>query len=370
MTEGRWAYTPVLSSAREFSAITNPHGLLRSPWNTNPTPYLTRHDTVLGLYADEYSLPTCDDFSTALAADDWLGTYISALNGKLHGPVHIMIGGHWFSDFEGPLWFGNATGDRSRVLLASKYMWRQGYVRCPEYCSPDAPEAECVCSCPSDIIGDAPMRDAGAAREVLNVTGVLNLAQSWAQDPPTAGRDMSYSDVLKLLCHVGHPGEMFTSAAPQDPLFWPLHGNAERFMTLVRAMAYDGEKALDETWGYQHVRHLMSDTHGVCDWTGVTGMELPTCTAGPRSSNGASSCSGHRADDLLPFTGLWAGQSTKLSNAEFYDFVAPTNTEMPYVYDKVSYWPACPEGKVYYGADYVPPGGATDDLGVVGAMRR
>ena len=125
-----------------------------------------------------------------------------------------------------------------------------------------------------------------------------------------------------------------------------------------------------QTWGYQHVHHLMSDTHGVCDWTNVTGMELPTCTAGPRGTTDDVSCAGHRADDLLPFTGLWAGQTTKLSNSEFYKFVSPTNTQMPYVYDKVSYWPACPEGKIYYGADYVAPGGATDDLGVVGAMRR
>ena len=56
------------------------------------------------------------------------------------------------------------TPNVSFLLLMSKFLWRQGYVRCPEYCSPDAPEAECVCSCPSDIIGDAPMRDAGAAR--------------------------------------------------------------------------------------------------------------------------------------------------------------------------------------------------------------
>ena len=94
------------------------------------------------------------------------------------------------------------------------------------------------------------------------------------------------------------------------------------------------------------------------------------CTVKARYTTDDVSCAGHRADDLLPFTGLWAGQTTKLSNSEFYEFVSPTNTQMPYVYDKVSYWPACPEGKIYYGADYVPPGGATDDLGVVGAMRR
>ena len=29
-----------------------------------------------------------------------------------------------------------------------------------------------------------------------------------------------YDMLMENLCHVGHAGEMFTSAAPYDPLFW------------------------------------------------------------------------------------------------------------------------------------------------------
>ena len=38
--EGRWAYTRVLSGSQAlaFSNLTNPYGLMRSPWNTNKTP--------------------------------------------------------------------------------------------------------------------------------------------------------------------------------------------------------------------------------------------------------------------------------------------------------------------------------------------
>ena len=99
---GRWAYTPVLAHARGFSNITNPYGLLRSPWNTNPTPYLTRNRYTLGLLGDGYAhFPTCANFSTYLYSES-LGQMLFGLNGFLHGPVHIMVGGHW--SFNGSKW--------------------------------------------------------------------------------------------------------------------------------------------------------------------------------------------------------------------------------------------------------------------------
>lgn len=43
---GRWAYTPIKSNARDYSPITNAWGLLRSPWNEDSVPYLTRSNNV------------------------------------------------------------------------------------------------------------------------------------------------------------------------------------------------------------------------------------------------------------------------------------------------------------------------------------
>lgn len=61
VTSGRWAYTPILSDASAFSRFTNPYGLLRSPWNTNPTPYFTRYHYLFG--TDSFYWPTCEHFS-------------------------------------------------------------------------------------------------------------------------------------------------------------------------------------------------------------------------------------------------------------------------------------------------------------------
>merc|ERR1712070_1095179 len=92
-----------------------------------------------------------------------------ALNGALHGPVHIMIGGHW--GFSSPIWSRVTAylGFTDAMLLLSKVLWRQGYVRCPSACSVDSPESECTCSCPAAIL------QGRSAVEVLNITGVLSL---------------------------------------------------------------------------------------------------------------------------------------------------------------------------------------------------
>ena len=175
---------------------------------------------------------------------------------------------------------------------------------------------------------------------MLHTTGIISALFSEAEHMPAMG--MSYDTVLDELCHVGHPGEMFTSAAPQDPLFWPLHGLAERFVQLVRLYAAEGVIAYDETWGYDHV-NVMSDTHRVCDWTNATGLELPTCAPGV--------CPGHREDDVLPFEYVFgAGGQQYYSNAEFYAEISPSNDEMPYVYDKLQTWPGCEGGTMSFGS--------------------
>merc|ERR1719263_1351517 len=222
-----------------------------------------------------------------------------------------MIGGLWgMSPTE---WVAPVAQNEDWFLLAAKFMWRQGLVRCPETCSMDTPVSECLCDCPAAILAGR------NSTQVLKDAGVMGLF----------GGDA----ILSELCHVGLPGELFTSAAPQDPLFWPLHGNAERFLQYVRLVAATGVIELNETWGYDHVSDVASDTGLVCDWSTASGLELPTCAR--------ATCPGHREHDLLPFAGLYAGQSSLLTNGEFYDKIGPGSTLLPYVYNSISYWPGC-----------------------------
>ena len=45
---GRFAFTPAMTDARAFSKIFNSYGVLRAPWNNDPTPFMTRHDHIYG----------------------------------------------------------------------------------------------------------------------------------------------------------------------------------------------------------------------------------------------------------------------------------------------------------------------------------
>lgn len=336
ITQGRWGYTPVMASARGFSNITNPYGLLRSPWNTNPTPFLMRHNKTSGNFANNNDyFPNCSQFADYIRAGEIsFADLSSAINGELHGPVHLMIGGLWGLHAHANVWdelsnWGYESTDS--FLLFAKYMWRQGFIRTPEFCTSDVPHADCMPHCPSEIT------DGVNASAILANTGYSTVTPA-VDNLEHALNDLDVSmklrdkKILEVYCHIGSPGEMFTSAAPQDPTFWPLHGNAERYTQMIRILANKGVITFNNTWGYTHVDSA-SDTNVICDWDGVTGFDMPTCKKGV--------CSGHAEMDLLPFSNLIKGQDGLLSNKQFWDVVSPYNEDLPYAYDGLTTWNGC-----------------------------
>ena len=64
----------------------------------------------------------------------------------------------------------------------------------------------------------------------------------------------------------------------------------------------------------------------------------------PRRLDDAGTCSGHRADDLLPFVGLTPDQDKLYTNEEFYWATGPDSPALTYVYNSVAYWPGCTGG--------------------------
>jgi len=354
---GKWALTPVLkvsSLAAEAQAkypVTNPYGLLRSPWNTAASAYVTRGGTtVAGAEVFSGEVPSCKAYASCYASES-MAVMNECLNGATHGAVHVQIGGLWAKSLAADSLVSPSMS--YELLLITKNLWRQGYVSCPMSCTDDAQSgATCECS-----LNEAALAAAGSAYEVLTTkTGVLHwvdlISDAISFDDATgkyaiagvtdpADLDEAWEDLLRnTLASPGHVGEMYTSASPYDPTFWLLHGTADRLvhwrrLTSAAAVAADLPTGkLDTTWGYAHSSVAASDTNLVCDWASVDlaadASAVPSCATG--------TCGGHLADAVSPFD--VSGDGSSLTNEEMFAFLDPTNEALTYTYDSFA-WAHC-----------------------------
>ncbi|CAM9217833.1 unnamed protein product [Ectocarpus sp. 6 AP-2014] len=354
--KGRWAFLPVMeASADAWHYVHNPYGLLRSPWNTDPTPYVTRHNATNN--KDVQGVVSCDDYQSCFDKDN-LADMNNCLNGGTHGPVHIKVGGEWNDPQEGII---QALGYTNKVPLMSKYLWRKGYLRMPTSCSVESEgtgdASTCRSSCPAELYESKGMKpydvlmDVYALHWIAESAGGIVVWDNNTEHFTVAGHEHDaefmeglWTKVLTSLCDPGHVGELYSSSAPYDPLFWVIHPTAERFMGWKRKLARERPDVhpFSEDWGYTH-GNVVGETGMVCDWSGVRQgtLDMPTCVKGI--------CGGHSAGDLLPFRVKIGGEVRKMTNAEWLDFIYPDNEELPYMYDSFG-WDHCAASGYLIGA--------------------
>jgi hypothetical protein len=85
--------------------VANPYGLLRSPWNWNPSPYVTRYNAVHGIanisgingiIRDFYSGVGCSDFQSFISNQvkgQPLYNFLHFAEDQVHGEIHFTFGG-------------------------------------------------------------------------------------------------------------------------------------------------------------------------------------------------------------------------------------------------------------------------------------
>lgn len=352
---GRWAYLhlPLMKDVIEAdketmkTSFSNSYGLLRSPWNSNPSPFVTRMLHVIDS-TPFTTLPGCAAFESALQLTT-LASFNEAMNGVTHGTVHVSTGGMWNVDSE----VLNSIGwhaHREQFLLMAKQLWRMGYVRCDQdehinvenLTDGDKSHSSSACYCPSAYRSESGHR----SLDILNATGLLHWLSVYAVDmPKKTGADEIYSKyeegsqkwdkLLDALCSVGHVGDMFSSASPADPLFWMVHPALDRLLSWRRLLS-NMTRPFDETWGYAHNHLTASDTAVVCDWDNVaTTLDMPHCSK-------SQICGGHKREAILPFV---IKDQTPFTVGSFYDYMDPKNLDFPYRYDNFD-WKHC-ESKGY-----------------------
>lgn len=316
LTEGRWAFVPATANARNFSEVVNSYGVLRAPWNNDPTPFLTRYCEIYG-YENNMKPSGCKEYNAAVKKTTWM-SMSRQLNSAAHGHIHETIGGawnHYFAEMNEYVTTPAIMTFAHGIQGLSKELWRAGYSVCPEQCAMDTAWVDCQCQCtPTSIKGKE-------SYDILDDAGVLAAVSYYDQQGHTIdqfydangtiyytlpGYDAReskhiYDSLLKVLCSPGHIGDMFQATSTNDITFWVLHPAVDRLWHYKRL---GNQHNYDETWDPYH------------------------------------NCYGHNPTDYLPFKNLFDTDDRFYTNAELYENLRPNTAVLPYVYDHFK-WPHC-----------------------------
>jgi len=318
VTEGRWAYETAMTNARNFSQIVNSYGVLRAPWNNDPTPFMTRHDHVYG-YMNNMKPSGCKEYYIALRKSTWM-SMSKQLNAAAHGHIHETIGGSWnhyYADRIKSTTVGPAVLTFAHEIQAlSKELWRAGYIACPDTCSMDTAWEDCQCEF------DAGSYKGGkTSYEILDEVGILAQVDYYDEEGhkinsyydangtvyytlPGYTEEASkhiYDELLEMLAVPGHIGDMFQATSSNDITFWVLHGTVDRLWHYKRLGPTDN---YDETWDPYHT------------------------------------CYGHNPSNFQPFKNIFDSNDNYYTNAELYENLRPDKPVLQYMYDSFD-WPHC-----------------------------
>lgn len=384
VADGRWAHT-LMPVAPDSSSTHNSYGYIRSYWNNNPDPEISRAlFSTCGVEPVHKAVPTCASHYDILNAND-LATIQVLSPSDGHGPMHVQTGGVWGGCTEAyqtliTKWdevlntevtdeeivaggydttkfrrkWGE-TGARKTMLdtaVMGEYfhiyrsLWRShmcaadalpGYLECPDSCSADTPFEECSCSVPK-------LMDGTTTRDNL-LSCVLNTdneAYFRAVFPDEFLTDLvlftTQSSVLE--------GEMVESASTADPIFWFIHPVIER---LLQAKRLPG---VTDMGGFEFSK-----------WDTVDGSDQEfyeysyySFEEGAMSwYNGSYTCPGHAANDralpaALHLTDIFNTNNADadgdgiITNTEFYLALNPNDPSLnDYVFDNFK-WDHCGSG--------------------------
>jgi len=307
VSRGRFAYVSTMANAKDYSAIYNSYGLLRSPWNSDPTPFMTRSGEIYGI-ENNMKPSGCTEYAKVLTTTSWMDLALQ-LNSAAHGHIHETVGGAWNHKF------GERVGEPNDIVYLfahsmqalSKILWREKYVNCPSDCDLGQSWVMCQCTCNT---GNRPY-------EALSKSGILQSVTYFDKDkveiPSFVDENGStqfevegytknesneiYSSLYSDLCNLGHIGDMFQATSSNDITFWVLHPTMDRLWHHKRMKA-EIHQNFDDTW---------DDT--------------------------ANSCYGHHSYDIQPFKNLFGEENDHYyTNGELYELLHPNNMDLPYVY--------------------------------------
>ena len=226
--DGRWSFIKADANDK-FPDLKYGYGYMRSPWNMNPSPYVSRFtaNMMIGV-----QLPTCASHYAMLEETDFMDFMIDFENDP-HATTHSLIGGTYGCDMMKPLLeAGYINSEDSLLSICSNWVfymkefYRANYLipklSCDAGSNPD--EATCGYVCVDGTSSDLE----------------FNLANKLGINVPTDMSDEGWQAWVDFICTGDgqkiYSGDHLESASPSDPSFWPIHATLER-LTHAKFMA-------------------------------------------------------------------------------------------------------------------------------------
>lgn len=315
ISDGRWVNITVEKNNR-YPDLTANFGYLRAPWNSNPSPYVSRFS------AYTTSLPTCDHFYKWVDFDT-LTDFLNDSPYAPHASVHGAIGSVYGCDVMDQLTeAGLILNEESQILLCQKWgfmlkeLYRTNFINAWTDCTYTSfarDDIHCGITCNEDM------------KYLLSHQLSMIVSSKYTGDMS----DSQLDDWVDFLCD-GEASKIFfgdhvESASPDDPSFWPMHPSLDR--TLHAKYLMGGFK--DTTWPTDAEKDYVCDKAN-CYEDGVRDYY-------------AQCCYGHYENDqLLDFVTGDKNAGFGLTNKEVLLMSDPRsdNYGMSYIYEHFK-WDHC-----------------------------
>lgn len=306
--DGEFAFLRLPSADLASMPTTTPHnayGLLRAPWNNNPSPFVSRYPR------QRATLPSCEEHWTFAKGKDgtWPTTaWAFSVSNKPHGAQHSSPGGvvalHVNQQLRQVLPDSLANGVRQHTL------WRFRVIDFPTDCGgADVRPTACAARCNTTLYS---FRDVGY--EVLKAQPKLPTEAELAEydDSDLEAIGAAYCSDMDVLVS----GDAKDSGGCVDPSFWPIHGALERLyqFRILHGPGFGSDPT--EDWPEQNIcwggRSVDADPDHLCFLT----AEEP-----PRVGSFAECCTGHQQESRV--FEVFPDQVFGWTNKEMFELLDP-----------------------------------------------
>lgn len=316
---GRWKNAKTDVNTR-FSSIINGYGLLRSPWNMNPSPYISR------FASSESALPTCNDYYTLFSSSSTLIDFLDEIQKGSHAPIHSALGGTFGCDVLDAIG-SQLVSSVTQLRLCHMWSFYMKDLYRSQYIEPSV-------GCTNDEFDDSP--NTSSCSYVCNNTTKTDVDFVETIKDNMGGEgyfvdEVDWMSIRNFICDgdahkivVGAHGD---SSSASDPSFWPVHPTQERLLQAYMIAAGT------DTWNWPE--NALTDY--VC---GTTRCILSGQTEKKYDSE---CCYGHyEYDQMLDYDNADENSRIGSTNHEILVATNPAYTgyTMPYVYDGFS-WSHC-----------------------------